>query len=135
MKTILLTLLLTLNIFAKDNICNNTSTCVDSDYFTANIAKISKRGKTTIVQIKYTSKVRVNSFDADFKNGYALILDKNGNEFQVDGKNITGFSLRRKENRVLSLRFKGDITSPFDLIIKASREHGEITFFDLQEKI
>jgi hypothetical protein len=122
-----------LNILAKDAKCDNTSTCVDSNYFVAEVKKISYRGNTLIAQVQYKSKI--NFFDADFKNGYALILDSNGNEFRVDGKNISSFRLGNGKTRVLSLRFKGgdksSITAPFDLTIKASKEHGEITFFDL----
>jgi hypothetical protein len=118
-----------LNILAKDAKCDNTSTCVDSSHFIATVEKMSKRGLNTTIQIKYLSKVY--DFDADFKDGYAIILDNNGSEFKVDGKSISGFAIKKGLSRVISLRFKGDISTPFDLTIKASKEHGEITFFDL----
>lgn len=87
------------------------------------------------VQVRFISKMITNNFVADFKEGYALILDANGQEFKLDGKNITGFRLYNNRVRVVSLRFKGTkektITEPFDLTIKGSDLVGEITFFDL----
>ncbi|SMN15369.1 hypothetical protein CRYPA_1417 [uncultured Candidatus Thioglobus sp.] len=120
-------------LFAEDVKCDNNSSCVASNYFIANVEKISKRGKIVIVQVKYLSKVTY--FDVDFKKGYAILLDNNGNEFKVDGKNISEFRIGKGNFRVLSLKFRGSdkmqINTPFDLTIKASNEHGEITFFDL----
>lgn len=123
-----------LSSVTEDTKCDNSSSCVSSKYFTANIERISKRGKVVIIQIKYLSKI--NTFDADFKDGYVLLLDSNGNEFKVAGNSVSKFKIRKGSFRVLSFRFKGSdktpIISPFDLTIKASDEHGEITFFDLE---
>jgi hypothetical protein len=130
--------LVSLNAFSDSKKCDNASSCIESNYFSANVTKVSKRGKIFIIQIRYLSEVGVNSFDVDFKGGFASLLDANGNEFLINGKNIIGFSIRRKEKRVLSLKFKSNgenqIAEPFDLTIKGSKEHGEITFFNLKSK-
>lgn len=116
--------------------CDNKSTCVDDKSFYVEVKRVVRRGEVVIVQVVYTGKV-YGTFNAYFYSGYAVILDAQGNEFKINGKNISKFHIKEGEKKVVSLKFRGDekkkIVEPFDLTIKAQAPHGEITLFDLKQ--
>jgi hypothetical protein len=132
--------LLSINVSAEElklPKCDNKSTCVNDKNFYVEVKRVVRRGEFIIVQLEYIGKTQghyffhfaYNSFE-----GYAVILDDEGNEFKVSGKEISKFNLRRGAKKIISLRFRGDkqkkIVEPFDLTIKTYND--EITLFDLK---
>lgn len=115
--------------------CSNQSTCIDEKNFRLDVKRVSKRGSTVIVQVEYLCK---NKLAINYSKGFVELMDAKGNEFKIDGKEISTFYLYQGENKVVSFKFKStkdkQITEPFDLIIKADRPHGELTLFDLKSK-
>jgi len=121
--------------------CDNKSTCVNDKNFYVEVKRVVRRGDVVIVQLVYIGKRnRSDKFYAYFGNtsGYAMILDSEGHEFKIIGKDIENFRIGYGEKKVVSFRFGGDekkkIVEPFDLTIKADRPHGEITLFDLKQE-
>ena len=117
--------------YAQTN-CDNGSLCVSQSWFDARITKISKRGNFLTIQIEYRNQK--DSFAVDFANGFVSLVDRNGQEFRLEGDELQGFQLEWQNSKVLSFRFELDerFLSPFDLTISANEPHGSITFFDLQ---
>ncbi len=119
--------------------CDNKSTCVNDKNFFVEVKRVVRRGDVIVVQLAYKGKTSssysfyftYNSFE-----GYAVILDAMGNEFKVSGKEISNFFLSKGENKIVSLKFRGDekkkIVEPFDLTIKTYND--EITLFDLKQE-
>ncbi len=146
MKTKILVCLMALflissSLFAKNEVefsCDDKLACVNDKDFYAIVKRVVRRGDIVTIQLEYTSKQHARYFRFTYGKefeGYALIIDAQGQEFKVEGKNISDFKLGKGEKKVMSLRFAGDqkkkIHEPFDLTIKALEPHGEITFFDL----
>lgn len=130
----------TLALTAKEPItpkCNNKSTCVDDQKFYVEVKRVVKRGEVLIVQLTYigkTARPHYFEFTHNSFEGHVSILDANGQEFKVSGKEISDFYLAKEEKKVISFKFKGDkqnkITMPFDLTIKTYTD--EVTLFDLK---
>ena len=117
--------------------CDNKSTCVNDKNFYVGVNRVVRRGDVVIVQLIYIGKTSYQyhfTFTRNSFEGYAAILDAQGNEFKVPGKEISDFYLSEGEQKVLSLKFRGDkqkkIVEPFDLTIKTRDD--EITLFDLK---
>jgi len=147
MKFKILSLVVMLGLFSIDMSadelklpkCDNKSTCVNDKNFYVEVKRVVRRGNIVIVQLEYTGKRNTSDkFYAYFGNtsGFAMILDAEGQEIKVVGKDIANFRIGYGEKKVVSFRFKGDdkkkIVEPFDLTIKADSPHGEITLFDLK---
>lgn len=117
--------------------CNNKSTCVDDKNFYVEVKRVARRGDVIVVQLEYMGKT-TSSYYFEFTHnafeGYATILDAEGNEFKVAGKEISDFTLKDGRNKIISLKFRGDekkkIVEPFDLTLKTYSD--EITLFDLK---
>jgi len=132
---------MTLSLIAKEiqlPQCDSKSTCVNDKNFYVEVKRVVRRGDVMIVQLEYTGKswrqYHFKFFERPFI-GNATILDAEGNEFTINGKEISNFFLSEKEKKTLSLKFRGDkqkkITEPFDLTIKTRDD--EITLFDLKQ--
>ena len=117
--------------------CNNKSTCVNDKEFYVEVKRVVRRGDVVIVQLEYTAKrnIYIGFSTLTFK-GYAMILDAKGEEFKIEGKEISNFGINKGQNKVVSFRFKGNekkkIIEPFDLTIRTN--DGEITLFDLKQE-
>lgn len=119
--------------------CDNKSTCVNDKNFYVEVKRVVRRGDVIVVQLEYVGKT-YNPYYFEFTQnsfeGYAVILDAQGNEFKIEGKEISEFTLKKGHKKVVSLKFRGDkkkkIVEPFDLTIKTRND--EITLFDLKQE-
>ena len=134
LKSILLAfalLFLPIGTVAKEIKCDNKSTCMKDKNLYVTVKRVVQRGKVLIIQLNFYA---LQYMDIDFTDGKrgegAILLDADGKEFKISGEKISNMYLDRGTNKVLSLRFKGDIKAPFDLTIKTKRK--EFTLFDLK---
>jgi hypothetical protein len=131
-----------LTVFAKEvqlPQCDNKSTCVNDKNFYVEVKRVVRRGDVIVIQLQYVGKTynpyyfkfTYNSFE-----GYATILDAEGNEFKISGKEISDFTLKEGQKKIISFKFRSDkqkkIVEPFDLTIKTQDD--EITLFDLKQE-
>ena len=147
MKLKIVSLVMLLSLYTMTSIaeelklpkCDNRSTCVDDKNYYVEVKRVVRRGDIVIVQLEYTGKTAIN-FSVYFKSGnfkgHALILDAQGHEFKISGKEISNFGVKLGQKKIVSFRFSGNestkIIEPFDLTVKT--EDGEFTLFDLKQE-
>ena len=132
--------LLSVNVSAEElklPKCDNKSTCVNDKNFYVEVKRVVRRGDVIVVQLEYVGKTyNPYYFKFAYKSfeGYAVILDAQGNEFKIEGKERSTFALKEGHRKVVSFKFRSDkekkIIEPFDLTIKTYSD--EITLFDLK---
>ena len=134
LKSILLVfalLFLPISTVAKEIKCDNKSTCMKDKNLYVTVKRVVQRGKVLIIQLNFYALHYVYVDFTDGKRGEgAILLDAEGKEFKISGDKISNMDLNSGTNKILSLRFKGDIKAPFDLTIKT--KHKEFTLFDLK---
>jgi len=119
--------------------CDNKSTCVNDKNFYVEVKRVVRRGDVIVIQLQYIGKT-YNPYYFEFTHnsfeGYATILDAEGNEFKVPGKERSDFTLKEGQEKIVSFKFRSDkqkkIVEPFDLTIKTYSD--EITLFDLKQE-
>ena len=122
---------LPINTVAKEIKCDNKSTCMKDKNLYVTVKRVVQRGKVLIIQLNFIALNNLYISFSDGKRGEgAILLDAEGKEFKISGDKISNMDLGNGSNKVLSLRFKGDIKAPFDLTIKTKRK--EFTLFDLK---